>query len=57
MNYWLGVIGMWFVCDGIISLSLYLPTTQTWRRDHWVRAVRLWLGLVLIGMGWGGWGF
>ncbi len=57
MSYLLGLIGIWIVTDGIFSLSLYLNqpsyngSAQTWRRDHWVRCVRIGLGLAVIAIG------
>lgn len=58
MNYWLGVIGTWLVSDGIYSISLYWNAPsyegsprQNWKRDHWVRLVRVIAGIVLIIMG------
>jgi len=53
----LGVIGAWLFCDGLFSLMLYTGkpgytgTPQTWKRDHWIRLVRMVLGLMLIALG------
>ena len=59
MGYWIGIIGCWIVSDGILSWTLYLNATsyensrrQTFRKDHWVRLVRIIFGGILI---W--WGF
>jgi len=57
-NYIIGLIGMWIISDGILSWTLYInapsyegSARQTFWRDHWVRAVRIICGLVLIIMG------
>ena len=46
--YLIGLCGMWLLCDALISLALYLPTSQTWSKDHWVRIVRLVCGVFLM---------
>ncbi len=58
MGYWIGIIGCWIVSDGILSWTLYLNAPsyegskrQTFLRDHWVRLIRIILGLILVGMG------
>jgi len=58
MAYILGLIGMWLLSDAIYSYTLYAnaPTydntaKQTWRKDHWVRAVRGVLAIVVIVIG------
>jgi hypothetical protein len=58
MSYTVGLIGMWIVTDGIYSLALYLNAPsyqgspkQTFWRDHWIRGVRIILGITLIVMG------
>ena len=58
MGYWIGIIGMWVVSDGILSWTLYANAQsyenhrkQTFKKDHWVRLVRIICGLALIGMG------
>jgi hypothetical protein len=57
MNYWLGVIGCWIFSDGLYSLMLYLNAEgfggkrQTWKRDHWLRAIRMVLGIAIIIIG------
>ena len=55
-NVHLAIMGTWLVSDAIYSLLLYLTAPgcegvkrQTWARDHWVRIVRLLIGLILIG--------
>jgi hypothetical protein len=57
-GYILGIIGTWILSDAIYSYSLYAnaPTydnrpKQTWRKDHWVRAVRGGLGIIIIAIG------
>jgi len=55
--YITGIIGAWLFSDGLLSIFLYLNEIgyhgkkQTWRRDHWIRCVRMGLGLILIGIG------
>ena len=46
---------MWFLCDGLISIRLYLNTPgedgkrlQSWKYDHSIRVIRLLGGLALI---------
>jgi len=46
------VIGMWNVTDGWFSLSLYLKDkNQTWYKDHYIRIIRMGLGVLAIYMG------
>ena len=59
MSYGLGLIGMWIVSDAILSWTLYFNAPsyegskrQTFRKDHWVRLVRLICGVVIIIWGW-----
>lgn len=46
--------GTWLVSDAIYSITLYINATsyggkkQTWRRDHWIRLLRLFWGLFFI---------
>ena len=53
----LGIIGAWIFSDGLYSLLLYWNSPayhgprQTWKRDHWIRLVRMALGLSLIALG------
>ena len=58
MNYATGLIGVWLLSDAIYSYSIYLQAPgyqgqpkQTWRKDHWVRAVRGICGLALMVIG------
>jgi len=51
-------IGMWLLCDGLISIRLYLNTVnesgkriQNWRYDHSIRIVRVLIGLCLMVIG------
>jgi len=52
--YIIGLIGCTMVWDGVVSLTLYLNAPdyqggkQTWRKDHWVRLVRITLGIALM---------
>ena len=58
IGYIIGLIGMWIFSDGILSWTLYLNAPsyegskkQTFLRDHWVRFVRIVLGVVLMWLG------
>lgn len=58
MEYWIGLIGMWIVSDGVLSWTLYLNAPsyegskkQTFLRDHWIRLIRIICGIVLIVLG------
>ena len=58
MGFVLGIIGTWILSDAIYSYTLYAnaPTydnsqRQTWKRDHWVRALRAGLAIVVIVIG------
>ena len=45
------IIGMWNVTDGWFSLSLYLKDkNQTWHKDHYIRVIRMLLGVLAIYM-------
>lgn len=55
LGYWIGLVGMWIISDGILSWTLYLNAPsyegtkrQTFCRDHWVRLVRIICGGLLI---------
>jgi hypothetical protein len=55
MNYMLGILGTWLLCDGIISIRLYLNSLdesgkrlQSWTYDHSIRLIRIAVGLYLI---------
>lgn len=46
---WAQLIGLWLICDGIISLVTHLPDRrQTWTNDHSVRVIRVIMGLMLV---------
>ena len=57
IGYFIGIIGAWIFTDGLLSILLYLDEIgyhgkkQSWRRDHWIRCVRMALGLILVGLG------
>jgi hypothetical protein len=58
IGYAVGLVGMWILSDGILSWSLYLNAPsyegskrQTFKRDHWVRLVRIICGALLIAWG------
>lgn len=51
----LAILGTWLISDGIYSIALYFNSPsyegskkQTWKRDHWVRIVRILIGLGII---------
>jgi len=56
-------IGVWMLADGIYSLNVYLNAPvewregnhkQTWFRDHWIRVIRVLLGIYLVVLGYMG---
>lgn len=58
IGYITGLIGMWVLSDGIYSWALYKNAPgyagsrkQTFKRDHWIRAVRLLCGFILMVIG------
>lgn len=58
MGYWIGLMGLWILSDGIYSWTLYANAIsyengrkQTFWRDHWVRLIRILMGIALIAMG------
>ena len=58
MSYAIGLIGMWIFSDGLLSWILYLNALsyqgskkQTFKKDHWVRLVRILLGITLMVLG------
>jgi len=58
MGYCVGIIGCWVFSDGIYSWTLYLNAPsyegskkQTFKRDHWVRLVRIACGIALMIIG------
>ena len=57
-GYTVGLIGVVILWDGLYSITLYLNAPsyakgrkQSWRRDHWVRLVRMLLGITLVVIG------
>ncbi len=47
--YIFGMLGMWLLCDGWFSLSLYIGKPgQGWLKDHSIRIIRIAVGVVLI---------
>ena len=57
-NYTIGLIGCWIFSDGILSWTLYLNAPsyegskkQNFKRDHWVRFVRILCGIALMILG------
>lgn len=57
MNYAIGLMGMWLFSDGIYSWVLYHNAQcynggqQTFWRDHWIRLIRILIGVVLMVIG------
>ena len=58
IGYIIGLIGMWILSDGILSWTLYINAQsyengkrQTFKRDHWVRLVRILCGIALMYLG------
>lgn len=58
IGYAVGLIGMWIFSDGILSWTLYLNAPsyegskkQNFKRDHWVRAIRMLCGIGLMILG------
>jgi len=58
MNYLLAIIGTWIITDGVYSWSLYVNAPsydgtkkQTFFHDHWVRLLRIVLGILTITIG------
>jgi len=58
MGYIIGLLGMWIFSDGVLSITLYYHAPsyegskkQTWGRDHWVRAIRMACGIILMVIG------
>ncbi|MAH50439.1 hypothetical protein CMI37_31750 [Candidatus Pacearchaeota archaeon] len=59
IEYIVGLIGLWLFSDAILSITLYLNAPsydgspkQSWRKDHWVRAVRALCGIALMVIIW-----
>jgi len=58
IGYIVGLIGMWIFSDGILSWTLYMnapsyegSSRQNFKRDHWVRLVRMACGVALMIIG------
>jgi len=58
IGYMIGLIGMWLFSDAIFSYTLYINAPsyegspkQSWKRDHWIRAIRAGLSIVLMVFG------
>jgi len=58
IGYIIGLLGCWIMSDRILSWTLYLNAPsyegskkQNFKRDHWVRAVRILCGIVLMILG------
>lgn len=43
------ILGTWLVCDSIFSLSLYW--SKEGLKEHWIRWVRLGVGVVVVIIG------
>lgn len=57
--YSIGILATWLICDGIISIRIYLNTVdetgkriQNWRYDHSIRLIRILIGMTLLVFGW-----
>ncbi len=55
LNYVLGILGMWIMGDGIISIRLYLNAkdetgkrVQSWGYDHSIRLIRCAIGIFMM---------
>ena len=51
----MSTFGVWFLCDGIISIRLYLKTVdetgkrlQSWKYDHSIRLIRMAMSIVMV---------
>jgi len=58
IGFILGLLGYSFVCDGLISIRLYLNAkdetgkrTQNWKADHSIRVLRIIGGVIVMGVG------
>ena len=57
MKNYLLIAGTWILSDSIYSYCLYVKSkswrgsSQTWKNDHWIRAVRaiLAIGIIIVG--------
>ena len=57
-GYIIGLLGMWLFGDAVYSYTLYVNAPsydgtkkQSWRQDHWVRAVRGGIAIILMIIG------
>jgi len=48
ISKFLVIAGMWNITDGWFSLSLYWNTNQTFWKDHYIRVIRIIIGIILI---------
>jgi len=49
MHCFIKLAGMWCITDGWFSLSLYIDNkAQTWWRDHYIRVIRIAVGVALV---------
>ena len=48
-GYIIGLVGVWLLCDGIISIRLY--PEQSWLKDHSIRLIRIAIGIFMIVIG------
>lgn len=52
MSYFIGLMGMWLFCDGWMSVAIYIGKEgQGWLKDHSIRIIRCFCGIVLMVMG------
>ena len=58
--YWvLGIGGVWIISDGVYSWVLYANAVsyqkgrkQTFKKDHWIRLLRIIIGVIMVISGW-----
>jgi len=58
IGYFIGLIGMWILSDGLYSIALYLHAPsfregelQSWSKDHAIRLARVGCGIILMIVG------
>lgn len=58
IGYLLGLVGMWILTDGLISIRLYLSSAdetgkrmQSWKNDHSIRLIRCLCGIFIVVIG------
>jgi len=52
MNYWIGIIGMWILTDGVFSIvTVCRLKVNNGAWDQFIRIIRCLLGVILIAIG------